>query len=472
MVLIFAISSIILPSAFATHDEPYNPQNDTDRDGISDKYDQCRSQAETVNGYNDEDGCPDTLPLKDSDSDDISDDYDKCPTQAETVNNYQDTDGCPDTVTDSERLVIEPVTVYKYQSDDVSVILFKTNQKLYVNAVRIWTEDTNVYEFFSGQNYWEGKKESNRSVIFEKNDPCCLGYSKFSIITEDPKPVIYWQVIGENKIISSGSTEHIPNITKSDPFYKDAYDMNYNTARDDSRKKQQYKEQDLTSAKSQQYTEPTKYPANPVFGLEKGQWIKYKVSTDITSNDPVSSAEVAKFAPLLNFRQYLNADSIKMKIDDVSDSQVIMTSSGILNGKEETLAHRSIELREFAFAIPTNIKIGDTIDWMGNELVAKEYVKTTINGKQVDALMAAYQQRQYLDQYSDQYFDFNIENLYHKDSGIMLSTKINMIGKVFGTTNVSIGIEAIEISKNLQNQTFMDSFNNWFSQIADWLKRI
>ena len=74
------------------------PVNDSDGDLIIDSVDSCPTQAETVNGFQDTDGCPDTLPIQDSDKDGISDDYDKCPIQSETINNYQDTDGCPDVV--------------------------------------------------------------------------------------------------------------------------------------------------------------------------------------------------------------------------------------------------------------------------------------------------------------------------------------------------------------------------------------
>ncbi|MEM4663033.1 MAG: hypothetical protein QXM75_03345 [Candidatus Diapherotrites archaeon] len=38
---------------------------DTDGDGIKDEIDQCPKQKETFNGYLDNDGCPDTLPVKD-----------------------------------------------------------------------------------------------------------------------------------------------------------------------------------------------------------------------------------------------------------------------------------------------------------------------------------------------------------------------------------------------------------------------
>ena len=102
---------------------------DTDGDGISDSIDQCPTQPETVNGYQDTDGCPDVVPNMtichngntlsvaspavpahiahgdtlgacvasvDTDGDGITDSNDKCPTKAETVNGFKDTDGCPD----------------------------------------------------------------------------------------------------------------------------------------------------------------------------------------------------------------------------------------------------------------------------------------------------------------------------------------------------------------------------------------
>ena len=74
---------------------------DTDKDGIPDTKDACRLQPETYNGYQDTDGCPDTVPpptSNDTDGDGILNTNDQCPSQAETFNGYQDTDGCPDTV--------------------------------------------------------------------------------------------------------------------------------------------------------------------------------------------------------------------------------------------------------------------------------------------------------------------------------------------------------------------------------------
>jgi tetratricopeptide (TPR) repeat protein len=55
--------------------------------------------AETKNGFEDADGCPDQVPVAapvDDDGDGIVGDADRCPTAAETGNGFQDTDGCPD----------------------------------------------------------------------------------------------------------------------------------------------------------------------------------------------------------------------------------------------------------------------------------------------------------------------------------------------------------------------------------------
>ena len=71
---------------------------DSDFDGIQDSSDSCPTQAETVNRYQDTDGCPDKAPPSDSDSDGIQDDKDQCIYKKETVNGYQDSDGCPDEV--------------------------------------------------------------------------------------------------------------------------------------------------------------------------------------------------------------------------------------------------------------------------------------------------------------------------------------------------------------------------------------
>jgi OOP family OmpA-OmpF porin len=66
--------------------------SDNDNDGITGVNDLCPNDEEDIDGFEDEDGCPDF----DNDSDGVADGDDKCPMQPETKNGYQDEDGCPD----------------------------------------------------------------------------------------------------------------------------------------------------------------------------------------------------------------------------------------------------------------------------------------------------------------------------------------------------------------------------------------
>ncbi|QRN95703.1 OmpA family protein [Archangium violaceum] len=86
-------------------DEDGCPDPDNDGDGILDTQDKCPLQPETKNGFQDDDGCPDEVPPPppvDSDKDGLMDDKDKCPSAAEDADGFQDTDGCPDPDNDKD----------------------------------------------------------------------------------------------------------------------------------------------------------------------------------------------------------------------------------------------------------------------------------------------------------------------------------------------------------------------------------
>ncbi|HUJ63158.1 MAG TPA: OmpA family protein [Kofleriaceae bacterium] len=68
------------------------PEADPDGDGIVGAADKCPDEPEDKDGFQDEDGCPDP----DNDGDGIPDAADKCPDQPETYNGFEDEDGCPD----------------------------------------------------------------------------------------------------------------------------------------------------------------------------------------------------------------------------------------------------------------------------------------------------------------------------------------------------------------------------------------
>ncbi len=102
-------------------DEDGCPEPDTDRDGVPDPIDGCPATKETRNGFLDQDGCPDEVPSAldvgadttagtgaltgDRDGDGIPDHWDRCPEQRETVNGWRDQDGCPENDQDGDGIV-------------------------------------------------------------------------------------------------------------------------------------------------------------------------------------------------------------------------------------------------------------------------------------------------------------------------------------------------------------------------------
>jgi outer membrane protein OmpA-like peptidoglycan-associated protein len=80
-------------------DEDGCPELDNDMDGIEDSRDECPNLAEDFDGFEDEDGCPDL----DNDGDGIPDAEDRCPNEPEDFDGTEDTDGCPDIIQDTDK---------------------------------------------------------------------------------------------------------------------------------------------------------------------------------------------------------------------------------------------------------------------------------------------------------------------------------------------------------------------------------
>lgn len=74
------------------------PDLDNDQDGIEDRFDAAPNLPEDIDGFQDEDGRPDL----DNDLDGIPDTEDECPNQPEDFDGDRDLDGCPDLVVDTD----------------------------------------------------------------------------------------------------------------------------------------------------------------------------------------------------------------------------------------------------------------------------------------------------------------------------------------------------------------------------------
>jgi len=74
---------------------------DADGDGIPDDVDQCPTDPEDMDGFQDEDGCPDF----DNDGDGVLDADDGCPMDAEDIDGFEDEDGCPDPDNDGDGIL-------------------------------------------------------------------------------------------------------------------------------------------------------------------------------------------------------------------------------------------------------------------------------------------------------------------------------------------------------------------------------
>jgi outer membrane protein OmpA-like peptidoglycan-associated protein len=74
---------------------------DRDHDGVPNKFDNCVNIPEDLDGFEDDDGCPD----EDNDKDGLLDVDDRCPDDPEDFDDFEDRDGCPDEDNDRDRVL-------------------------------------------------------------------------------------------------------------------------------------------------------------------------------------------------------------------------------------------------------------------------------------------------------------------------------------------------------------------------------
>jgi outer membrane protein OmpA-like peptidoglycan-associated protein len=131
------------------------PDKDTDGDGIFDELDACVNEAETVNGFEDEDGCPEA----DTDNDGFFDNQDSCPTEPETDNGYKDADGCPDVVPDEVARFTGAIEGITFDNDKATIR--KSSTKALDDAVKVLTDHPDIRIEISGHTDIKGDRDHN-----------------------------------------------------------------------------------------------------------------------------------------------------------------------------------------------------------------------------------------------------------------------------------------------------------------------
>jgi len=134
---------------------PAETAPDRDLDTIPDSADKCPLQPEDVDGWQDEDGCPEL----DNDGDGVRDADDTCVNDKETKNGFRDEDGCPDEV-------IAELAGIQFASD--SARIEAASEPLVDRAYKLLTENPGLSVEISGHTSAEGNADRNMDLSIER----------------------------------------------------------------------------------------------------------------------------------------------------------------------------------------------------------------------------------------------------------------------------------------------------------------
>jgi OOP family OmpA-OmpF porin len=132
---------------------------DPDHDGIPIPCDQCPAEKGVK---------PDGCPIRDTDGDGIFDDKDKCPKEPETKNGFEDADGCPDTI---------PAAVKKFTGviegiyfDQGKATIRPTSKGVLGNAAKVLATYPSISLEISGHTSSEGELGFNQKLSQDRAD--------------------------------------------------------------------------------------------------------------------------------------------------------------------------------------------------------------------------------------------------------------------------------------------------------------
>ncbi|MCA9595794.1 MAG: OmpA family protein [Myxococcales bacterium] len=126
------------------------PPRDSDGDGITDEMDKCPTEPGVA-----PEGCPDPDPDKDG----ISGDADKCPTEPETKNGFEDEDGCPDTIPEQVKQFTGVLQGIEFDTGLATIRPKST--KVLDDAAKVLLEYKKLRVRITGHTDGDGDRENN-----------------------------------------------------------------------------------------------------------------------------------------------------------------------------------------------------------------------------------------------------------------------------------------------------------------------
>ncbi|MFW5921291.1 MAG: OmpA family protein, partial [Polyangiales bacterium] len=180
-------------------DEDGCPDPDNDEDGILDEDDECPLEPEDVDGFEDEDGCPDP----DNDGDGILDVDDECPDEPEVVNGVDDEDGCPDeglVELVDDRIILEERVLF----DSELAKLRPSAREVLQAIVRLWRQHPEWAEMrVEGHADARGTEEYNEKLSERRARVVRNQLVKLGI----PGDQLGWEGFGETRLRDSRYTD-------------------------------------------------------------------------------------------------------------------------------------------------------------------------------------------------------------------------------------------------------------------------
>ena len=194
------------------------PDPDPDRDGVKGEFDKCPTVASSEPDgcpandrdkdgiVDDEDKCPDTVGVApdgcppDSDGDGIIDANDKCVNEAETPNGYQDADGCPDEVPEAVKKFTGTIKGINFKTGSASIA--SSSFPILDNAVKVLKEYPDLKMEIDGHTDSAGSARGNKRLSQRRADAVKAYFVKNGIAAERLKAVGY----GEEKPIEPNRT--------------------------------------------------------------------------------------------------------------------------------------------------------------------------------------------------------------------------------------------------------------------------